>query len=106
MKKLSLSATMYTDATFLLDDIKARSEFRSSEPSQQCSSYMSLFSRGNCAAPVLGGLGQNYQVWGVKRGGVQVKVSKALSTSRRATKQLERLLISLSSPERGCWASI
>lgn len=89
MKKLSLGATIYTDTTFPLDDIKARSEFRSSEPSQQCSSYMSLFSRGNHTAPVLGGLGQNYQVWGVKWGGLQVKVTKALSTSRRATKQLE-----------------
>lgn len=32
MKKLSLTATIYTDMTFQLDDIKARNEFRFLSP--------------------------------------------------------------------------
>lgn len=98
MKKLSLSATIYTDMTIQLDDNQSQERIRVSEPSQQLSSYISLHSRVSLTAPVLGGLGHNYQAWGVEWGGPQVKVTKALSTSRRATKQLEWLLISPSSP--------
>lgn len=59
--------------------------------------YLSVL-RVNLTAPVLGGLGHNHQLWGVQWGGLQVKVTKAVSTSRRASKQLEWLLVSPSSP--------